>query len=69
MQKSIQYFGEVCIQRFLEIQKELYQNPKDLAEFILNVESEVRKLGRIFIEETLEEMDQLIRESDKRKKH
>lgn len=69
MQKSIQYFEEVCIQRFLEMRKELFQNPKDLAEFILNVEGEVRKLGRVVVEETLEEMDQLIRESDKRKKH
>lgn len=41
----------------------------DLAEFILNVESEVRKLGRVIVEETLEEMDKLICESEKRKKH
>lgn len=69
MQNSIHYFAEVCIQRFLEMQKELYQNPKDLAEFILNVESEVRNLGRVIVEETLEEMDQLICESEKRKRH
>lgn len=69
MEKSIQYFGEVCIQRFLEMRNELFQNPKDLAEFILNVESETRKLGRVIVEETLELMDKLICESEKRKKH
>jgi len=68
MQNSIQYFAEVCIQRFLEMRLELFKNPKDLADFILNVENEVRKLGRVIIEETLEEMDTLICESEKRKK-
>ena len=67
MEKSIQYFNEVCIQRFVEMKIELYQNPKNLAEYIQNLEKELRKLGRNIISETLEDMNQALIYSEHRK--
>ena len=69
MENSIQYFNEVCIQRFVEMRNELYQNPKNLAEYIQNLEKELRELGRNIIAETLGEMNQALIDSERRKKH
>lgn len=69
MTNSIQYFSDVCINRFLEIQEELFKEPQHFAEFVSDLEEELRKLGVKIIEETLEEMDQMIQNSLKRKLH
>lgn len=66
---SIQYFGEVCIKRFMELEENLYKNPSKFTDYIAGVQEEVNKLGCKVIEETLEEMDKLICNSPKRKKH
>ena len=67
MEESIQYFQEVFIRNFIAARDKLYKAPKDLADFILEVNNEVRKLGCQLIKETLEGMDRLISNSNKRK--
>lgn len=69
MNNSIQYFQEVCIKKFIEIQEELFKEPKNFAEFVNELDSELRKLGVKIIEETLEEMDHMIQKSLKRRMH
>lgn len=69
MNNSIQYFQEVCIKRFMEIQEELFKNPTKFADFVTDLDTELRKFGVKIIEETLEEMDKMIQASLKRRMH
>lgn len=63
----IQYFGDVCIKKFMDLKLELYKHPDGFAQFVKGIEETVKNLGVRMVEETLEEMDGMIRESPKRK--
>ena len=67
MVESIQYFSEVSIKVFEELQKKFYQDPSDIASYILGLTEELHNLGVRMIKESLEEMDQMINESAYRK--
>jgi len=69
MNNIIQYLQETCIKRFEEIQISLYQDPTQLAKFITDIEEEVKKLGVMVVQETLETMDAEIKKSLKRRLH
>lgn len=69
MSTSIQYFGEICIKRFMELEENLYKNPSGFTDYIAGIQETVNNLGIKVIEETLEVMDEMICNSPKRKKH
>ena len=69
MSTSIQYFGEICIKRFMELEENLYKNPSGFTDYIAGIQETVNNLGIKVIEETLEAMDEMICKSPKRKKH
>lgn len=69
MENIIQYIQEICIKRFAEIQEGLFKDPTQFAEFVSNIETEVKKLGVMVVKETLETMDSEIQKSLKRKLH
>lgn len=69
MNNIIQYLQEICIKRFEKIQGELYKDPTQFAKFVTDIEAEVKKLGTMVIQETLETMDTEIQKSLKRRLH
>ena len=69
MENIIRYFMHDCIKNLFNTKLELYKDTTDLADFVLNVQEEVQELERRFIQDTLQEMNQLIREMPERKKN
>ena len=69
MINSIKYFEEECINRFEKLEDEFMKNPQQLAEYITGITSELHKLGLQMIRESLENMDEMLRESPVRKKN
>ncbi len=67
MIKSIQHFEEISTGVFEKIIGEFFRNPKDFAAFTKGITEELHKIGRMMIQEVLEEMDQRLRDSGKRK--
>lgn len=67
MEKSILHFNDVCVGVFENLIADLYKNPKDIASFVNGITDELHKWGLMLIQEVLEAMDQMIRESGKRK--
>lgn len=67
MIKSIQHFEEISTRVFEKIIGNFYRNPTDFASFTKGITEELHNVGRILIKETLEEMDQMLRDSGKRK--
>ena len=67
MEEIIQYFAEVCINRFIEEQKKLFEKPQGFAEFEKGITEAVNGLGREFIRITLEEINTAFRKSLRRK--
>ncbi len=67
MDKSIQHFSDVSIGVFQKLQEKFYEDPTDMASFIYGISDELRSLGVQMIKETLEEIDQQLRKSGKRK--
>ena len=66
MVKSIQHFNEVSTGVFGKIITEFYKKPTDMASLVLGITEELHKVGIQLIQETLEEMDQLLCKSGKR---
>ena len=66
MVKSIQHFNEISVGVFEKIITEFYKKPTDMASFVHGITRELHKLGVLLIQETLEEMDQMICDSGKR---
>lgn len=67
MVKSIQHFHEVSVGVFEKTITEFYKTPTDIAGFVRGVTEELHKVGILLIQETLEEMDQMICASGKRR--
>ena len=68
MINSIKYFEEECINRFEKLEDEFMKNPQQLAEYITGITLELHKLGLQMIRESLENMDEMLRESPVRKR-
>ena len=69
MSSSIQFFSEVCIQKFMDLEESLYKDPSSFSEYVAGVQETVNSLGVKVIEETLEKMDRMICNSPNRKRH
>lgn len=68
MYKSIKYFEEECINKFEEMENDFLREPEKFAEYVLALTDELHKLGTRMIQETLEEMDQMLQQSGLRMK-
>lgn len=60
MINSIKHFEEISTEVFKKVIGEFYRNPTDFASFTGGIVDELHKLGRLIIQETLEEMDQML---------
>lgn len=69
MYNSIKYFEEECISKFEKLEDEFIKEPQKLAEYVLNLTDELHNLGLRMIQESLEEMNTMLRKSPKRLQH
>lgn len=69
MIKSIQHFEEFGIINLENVVLNFFKNPKDMASFVGSIKENVIKLGLDIIKETLENCDEMIRNSIKRKQN
>ena len=67
MIKSIQQFEESGIKKLEKIIESFMKDPKDMASFVYGIHDEVIALGLDLIKETLEDCNQMLRDSAKRK--
>ena len=63
MFKSIKYFEEECINRFEKLEDDFMKEPQRLAEYVLGLTEELHNLGLRMIQDSLEEMNEMIRKS------
>ena len=68
MIKSIQQFEESGIKKLEKVIECFIKDPKDMASFVYGVRDEVIALGLDIIKETLEDCNQMLRDSTKRKR-
>ena len=66
MINSIRYFEEECINRFEKLEDDFMKEPQKLAEYVLGLTEELQNLGLRIIQESLEEMNTMLRKSKKR---
>ena len=69
MFKSIKYFEEECINRFEKLEDDFMKEPQKLAEYVLGLTEELHNLGLRMIQDSLEEMNEMIRKSQKCLQH
>ena len=69
MINSIQHFEKFGIINLENVVENFLKNPKDIASFVCGVKDIVIKLGLDIIKETLENCDEIIRNSEKRKQN
>lgn len=69
MIKSIKHFGEVSTGVFEKLVGDFMRNPVDFASFTEGITEELHRIGQVLIQETLEEMNQMICDSGKRKQN
>ncbi|MFU0827520.1 MAG: hypothetical protein ACFWTJ_08300 [Lachnoclostridium sp.] len=69
MINSIQHFEKFGIINLENVVEKFLKNPKDIASFVCGVKDIVIKLGLDIIKETLENCDEIIRNSEKRKQN
>ena len=67
MFNSIQQFEESGIKKIEKIIESFMKDPKDMASFVYGIRDEVTALGLDLIKETLEDCNQMLRDSAKRK--
>ena len=67
MIKSIKYFEENCIKKFEKLENDFLREPTKIAEYVLSLTDELHNLGLKMIQESLELMDEMLRESLYRK--
>lgn len=67
MFKSIQHFEGSGIKKIEKIIECFIKDPKDMASFVYGIRDEVIALGLDLIKETLEDCDQMLRGSEKRR--
>lgn len=67
MYNTIQHFEEIGIKKIEKIIEKFIKDPTDMASFVTGIREEVVSLGLSVIQETLEDMDNEIRSSNKRK--
>ena len=66
MVKSIKHFAEESIKNFEKLEDDFFKNPEQTAEYVLGITKELHKVGLLMIKESLETMNQMLKESGKR---
>lgn len=66
MVKSIKHFAEESIKNFEKLEDDFFKNPEQIAEYVLGITKELHKVGLLMIKESLEAMNQMLKESGKR---
>ena len=66
MYNSIKYFEEECISKFEKLEDDFIKEPQKLAEYVLSLTDELHNLGLRMIQESLKEMNTMLRKSQKR---
>ena len=69
MIKSIRYFEEECINKFEKLEDDFMKEPSKLAEYVTGLTEELHNLGLRMIQESLEQMDEMLNKSPKRLQH
>ena len=69
MIKSIRYFEEECINKFEKLEDDFMKEPSKLAEYVIGLTEELHNLGLRMIQESLEQMDEMLNKSPKRLQH
>lgn len=69
MHNSIKYFETECINKFEKLEDNFMKEPQKLAEYVLGLTEELHNLGLRMIQESLEEMNGMLRKSQKRLQH
>ena len=69
MIKSIRYFEEECINKFEKLEDNFMKEPSKLAEYVVGLTEELHNLGLRMIQESLEQMDEMLNKSPKRLQH
>lgn len=69
MIKSIRYFEEECTNRFEKLEDNFMKEPSKLAEYVIGLTEELHNLGLRMIQESLEQMDEMLNKSPKRLRH
>ena len=67
MVKSIKHFAEESINIFENLEGEFFKHPEKMAEYITGVTKELHKIGLLMIQESLEQMNQQLKASGKRR--
>ena len=67
MVKSIKHFEEKSIMFFEKLEDEFFKNPQHMAEYVRGITEELHKIGLLMLKESMESMNQLLKESGKRK--
>lgn len=69
MINSIKYFEEECINKFEKLEDDFMKEPMKMAEYVLGLTEELHKFGLQMIQESLESMNQMLRDSPIRLQH
>ena len=69
MQTIIDYMAGEFIKKLADLQLNFYRNPTEVAEFVLETRKETDELARRFVQEMIEEMDEIIKRMPERKKN
>ena len=67
MNDIIRYFNEECIRKFVDLRMKLYEEPENLADFICDIRKETDEIARRIVQQTMQEMNDLIKQMPERK--
>ena len=63
---SIKHFTEESIGIFENLEEDFFKHPDKIAEYVKGITKELHKIGLLMIQETLEQMNQQLKDSGKR---
>lgn len=66
MVKSIKHFAEESIIIFEKLENDFFKHPEKMAEYVKGITKELHKVGILMIQESLEQMNQQLKDSGKR---
>ena len=66
MVKSIQHFTEISINKFEELEDIFFKHPENIADYVTEITKELHTVGLLMIKESLEQMNELLKQSGKR---
>ena len=69
MIKSMRYYEEECTRGFEKLEDDFMKEPSELAEYVTGFTEELYNLGLRMIQESLEQMDEMLNKSLKRLQH